>query len=105
MTIIKEINYIHTALTQESYNIFKHVQNYGLHSLLNKKEDFRQSILFKTIKNMERDKISPPSGSWRKPLQLWQGWEWEKVICLVHLQNLIAYNSFLIIRQKTKFTV
>lgn len=43
------------AKAQEGYAIFKYIENHGADNLLNKKEDYFNSIIFKTAKSIEEN--------------------------------------------------
>lgn len=53
LTILKKINNKNLAIAHESYEIFKHIDIYGPDSLINKKEDVKNSILFKFARHIE----------------------------------------------------
>lgn len=58
LQLLKNINNKAAARVHESFAIYKHVKNNAPDSLLNKQEDFRNSITFKTMKYLEES--TPP---------------------------------------------
>ncbi len=67
LQVLKRMNSKNLAIAHESYEIFKHIDIHGPDSLMNKKEDVKNSILFKFARQLETSSRPPKQNNAATP--------------------------------------